>query len=232
MFGEARNARGCALDSRGSSLGNRSLGTSVSPAALTIGDDPSELVDQMIEHDDDIAWNHAHRGETDLQRLDRNLVELVSELRVMQTGVQVLFAFLLTVPFTTRFIEIGAFDRIVYVVTLLCAAIACAFLMAPAACHRLLFRRRDKRYLVWLANRMALAGLAFVGAAMIGVVLLVTSVILSPIAAAALSGGTAVVFLVLWLVLPMRRRRRLRSSVSAVTIPIRFSVPGSPPPRG
>src|SRR4051795_1870233 len=125
----------------------------------------------MLEYHDDRDWSQEHRGESDLQRLDRNLTELVSELRVMQTGVQVLFAFLLTVPFTTRFIEIGAFDRIVYVVTLLCAAIACAFLMAPAACHRLLFRRRDKLYLVWLANRTALPGLAFVGAAMIGVVL-------------------------------------------------------------
>src|SRR3954454_7457146 len=179
----------------------------------------------MLEYHDDRDWSQEHRGESDLQRLDRHLTELVSEVRVMQTGVQVLFAFLLTVPFTTRFIEIGAFDRIVYVVTLLCAAIACAFLMAPAACHRLLFRRRDKRYLVWLANRMALAGLAFVGAAMIGVVLLVTSVILTPVVAASLTAGTAVVFIVLWFGLPMRRRRRLRATVVAVTIPIGFSIP-------
>src|SRR3954469_10359305 len=164
-------------------------------------------------HENDLAWNHAHRGESELQRLDRNLTELVSELRVMQTGVQVLFAFLLTVPFTMRFGHIGYFGRLVYVVTLLLAAIACALLMAPAACHRLLFRRRDKRYLVWLANRMALAGLAFVGAAMTGVVLLVTSVILPPLVAASLSAGTAVVFLTLWLVLPMRRRRALRGAV-------------------
>src|SRR3954453_12133383 len=166
----------------------------------------------MIEHDDDVAWNHEHRGETDLQRLDRNFIELVSELRVMQTGVQVLFAFLLTVPFTSRFTQINAFERVIYVATLLLAAVASALLMAPAACHRVLFRRRDKRYLVWLANRLAMAGLAFVGAAMIGVVLLVTSVILDPAVAVVLSAGTGGVFLLFWLVLPVRRRRSLRAS--------------------
>src|SRR3954462_9312877 len=118
----------------------------------------------MFEYHDDLAWNHSERGESELQRLDRNLVELVSELRVLQTGVQVLFAFLLTVPFTTRFIHIDLFSRSVYTFTLLCAAVACALLMAPAACHRLLFRRRDKRYLVWLANRMAPAGAGVCGA--------------------------------------------------------------------
>src|SRR4051812_25670823 len=91
-------------------------------------------------HDNDLAWNHSHRGESELQRLDRNLTELVSELRVMQTGVQVLFAFLLTVPYTARFVRADTLGRTVYIVTLLCAAVACALLMAPAACHRLLFR--------------------------------------------------------------------------------------------
>jgi hypothetical protein len=166
----------------------------------------------MLEFHDDSAWNRHHRGESDLQRLDRNFTELVSELRVMQTGVQVLFAFLLTVPFTARFAQINTFDKVIYVATLLLAAVACALLMAPAACHRLLFRRRDKRYLVRLANRLALAGLLFVGAAMIGVVLLVTSVILDPVVAVVLTVGTGTVFLVFWLVLPMRRRRSLRAS--------------------
>src|SRR3954452_8043920 len=166
----------------------------------------------MLEFHDDVAWNHEHRGESELQRLDRNFTELVSELRVMQTGVQVLFAFLLTVPFTARFTRINDFDRGVYVATLLLAAVACALLMAPAACHRVLFRRRDKRYLVRLANRLALAGLAFVGAAMVGVVLLVTSVILDPAVAVGLTVAIAAVFLLFWLVLPMRRRRSLSST--------------------
>src|SRR3954466_15027942 len=112
----------------------------------------------MLLHLDDEKWNLTHRGESELQRLDRNLAELVSELRVIQTGVQVLFAFLLAVPFTARFGHVGVFGRSIFVTTLLCAAVSCAFLTAPAACHRLLFRRRDKHYLVRLANRMALAG--------------------------------------------------------------------------
>src|SRR3954453_23902917 len=149
----------------------------------------------MLEyHDDDLEWNHSHRGESELQRLDRNLTELISELRVMQTGVQVLFAFLLTVPYTARFLQADTLGQTVYVATLLCAAVACALLMAPAACHRLLFRRRDKRYLVWLANRMALAGLAFVGAAMTGAVLMVTTLILNQVAAVVLTVGIAVTF--------------------------------------
>src|SRR4051812_16793571 len=173
----------------------------------------------MFEYHDDPAWNHKHRGESDLQRLDRNLTELVSELRVLQTGVQVLFAFLLTVPFTARFVEINMFDRTVYVVTLLLAAVATAFLMAPAACHRLLFRRRDKRYLVWLANRLALAGLLCVGAAMTGAVLLAMSVILNTAAAVALSAFIAVVFIVVWYAVPMRRRRALRVAAIAAGNP-------------
>jgi len=168
----------------------------------------------MREYHDDVDWNQAQRGESDMQRLDRNFTEIVSELRVMQTGVQVLFAFLLTVPFTSRFTEIGEFGRSVYVATLLSAAVGCALLMAPAACHRVLFRRRDKRYLVRLANRLALAGLAFVGAAMTGVVLLVTTVILDPNLAVTLTAGTAAVFLVLWLIVPMRRRRSLHTSTA------------------
>src|SRR3954467_7706278 len=163
-------------------------------------------------HENDLAWNHAHRGESELQRLDRNLTELVSELRVMQTGVQVLFAFLLTVPYTARFVRADMLGRTVYIATLLCAGVACALLMAPAACHRLLFRRRDKCYLVWLANRMAIAGLAFVGAAMTGAVLMVTTLILNTVAAAVLTACTAATFVILWYALPMRRRRTLRAT--------------------
>src|SRR5947209_8722285 len=164
----------------------------------------------MLLHDDDITWNHSQRGETELQRLDRNLNELVSELRVIQTGVQVLFAFLLALPFTNGFARVGSLGRYVFVVTLLCAAVACALLTAPAACHRLLFRRRDKHYLVRFANRMALAGLGFVAVAMSGAVLLVTSAILSTAAAVAVTVVIAGIFGMLWLVVPLRRRRDLQ----------------------
>src|ERR1700761_8411140 len=92
------------------------------------------------------------REETPLERLDRNMEELTGELRVVVTGVQVLFAFLLIVPFNTGFQGVGPFERAVYAVTLLLAAIAAVCLIAPAAEHRWLFRHDDKRHLVFASN--------------------------------------------------------------------------------
>jgi Family of unknown function (DUF6328) len=99
------------------------------------------------------------RQETYLERLDRNLDELVSELRVAQTGVQILFAFLLIVPFSNRFPSGNSFDQAVYVVTLLLTGASAGFLIAPSSHHRLLFRRNDKRYLVFTANQLMITGL-------------------------------------------------------------------------
>src|ERR1700751_4646934 len=101
------------------------------------------------------------RDETKLERLDRNLDELTGELRVVVTGVQVLFAFLLVVPFDSGFRAIGQFERIAYFVTLLFAALAAVCTIAPAAQHRLLFRQDDKAHLVLVANRLVLAGMIF-----------------------------------------------------------------------
>src|SRR5438874_7174410 len=111
------------------------------------------------------------RDETEEERLDRNLTELLNELRVALPGVQVLFAFLLGVPFTQRFSELASYQEDVYYATLMCAAAATAFLIAPSAHHRVLFRQRDKRYIVFLSNRFAIVGLAFLALAMTGVVL-------------------------------------------------------------
>src|SRR3954470_16381527 len=102
------------------------------------------------------------RNETPLERCDRNLVELLQEVRVIQTGVQVLFAFLLTAPLTARFPELTALQRWDYFVTLLATGTAAILLIAPTAYHRVLFRCGDKEHLVQVANRMTLAGLAFV----------------------------------------------------------------------
>src|SRR6476469_3807094 len=92
------------------------------------------------------------RNESAAERLDRNLGELLQELRVAQTGVQILFAFLLTLPFTQRFGEVTRFERDVYFVTLMCAGSASAFLIAPVSYHRLLFRQREKHHVVFAAN--------------------------------------------------------------------------------
>jgi hypothetical protein len=147
------------------------------------------------------------RPETDAERVDRNLGELLGELRVALPGVQVLFAFLLVVPFNQRFADVTSFQEKVYFATLLCSAAASAFLIAPSVHHRIEFRRQDKEHIVLVANRLAVVGLAFLAIAMTGVILLVTDVLFHTamtVAAAVVVGAT---FAVLWFALPLRRRR-------------------------
>src|SRR3954453_2170687 len=114
------------------------------------------------------------RNETEKERLDRNLNELLGELRVALPGVQVLFAFLLAVPFNQRFNEATDFEKGVYFVTMIATAIAAAFLIAPSAMHRIQFRSDDKHHIVFRANRFAVIGFAVLGVAMTSAVLLVT----------------------------------------------------------
>lgn len=124
------------------------------------------------------------RNETPLQRCDRNLVELLQEMRVVQTGVQVLFAFLLIAPLSAGFGEVGTRERIEYFASLAAAGGAATVLMVPTAYHRILFRLGDKEHLVAVANRCTLAGLALVGAAMLGSLLFVSDLLFGVAAAA------------------------------------------------
>jgi hypothetical protein len=149
------------------------------------------------------------RDETEAERLDRNFTELLNELRVALPGVQVLFAFLLGVPFTQRFAELAPYQEDIYYGTLLCATAASAFLIAPSAYHRIEFRASDKKHIVFLSNRFAIIGLAFLALAMSGVVLLVTDFLFSALATAVATASTTLVFLVLWYVMPLLRRMRL-----------------------
>jgi hypothetical protein len=146
------------------------------------------------------------RPETPMERLDRNLDEITGELRVVVTGVQVLFAFLLIVPFNTGFVHVGPFLRGVYFVTLLCAALSAVCTLAPAAYHRLLFRHDDKRHVVFLANRVSIAGLVFLALAMCGSLLLVTTKLFGVAAGAITTGLVAIPFALLWFVAPLYRR--------------------------
>src|SRR5213080_1326027 len=114
------------------------------------------------------ATQYSGRDETELERWDRNFNELLQELRVAQTGVQILFAFLLTLPFTQRFEKVGAEDRAVYLGTLLATALATACLIAPVSQHRILFRRHRKPEIVDTASRLAETGLAFLLVAVLG----------------------------------------------------------------
>jgi O-antigen/teichoic acid export membrane protein len=141
-------------------------------------------------------------------RLDRELIELLNELRVALPGVQVLFAFLLTVPFTGAFQRVTELQKDTYVVALLATALGSALLIAPSAYHRLRFRAHDKEQLLRTANRLAVGGTVFLAIAITASVFLVTDFILSRPAAAVFSGGVAGACIWFWYGLPLLRRAR------------------------
>ena len=147
-----------------------------------------------------------HRRETEAERLDRNFDELLQELRVSQTGVQILFAFLLGVSFTQSFRQADSFVHIVYSVTLLLCALATALFIGPVALHRMLFGSGSKGELVKVSSRLALGGLYALLLAITGAVLLALDDPLGRAVALALAGGAFVVLVGLWVVLPARLR--------------------------
>ena len=163
----------------------------------------------MREVDQPVGRDGVGRNETHLERCDRNLAELLQEVRVVQTGVQVLFAFLLTAPLAPRFPELSQFQELTYFTTLLAAGGAAILLIAPTAHHRILFRLGDKEHLVRVANRFTIAGLAAVGMSMVGAMLFVTGVLFGQTAALAAGVLSAVGAVTLWGVLPVARRNSL-----------------------
>ena len=148
----------------------------------------------------------ADRDETDAERADRNMQELLQELRVASTGVQVIFAFLLAVPFAQGFQRVTAFQEKTYFVTLLLSAAATAFLIAPSSYHRLNFAQRDKRHIVEVASRWAIIGIGLLALAMTGAVMLITDFLFGDTTVAVAAGLTLVMFSLLWFVLPLMRR--------------------------
>lgn len=150
------------------------------------------------------------RDETEEERLDRNLGELLQELRVALPGVQVLFAFLLAVPFQQNFTEISEFEKAIYFATLLLTALSAALLIAPSAYHRITFRYQQKHRLVFIANRLAIAGLAALALAMSCAILLITDLLFGTVAAIVTTACAVAVFVVLWAALPLKRRLRYR----------------------
>jgi hypothetical protein len=136
----------------------------------------------------------------------RQLIELLNELRVALPGVQVLFAFLLTVPFTQGWAKVTAFQQDLYFATLLCSAAATAFLIAPSAIHRLDFQQGDKPRIVRVSNILTIVGLAFLALAIVGVVWLITDVLYGGATVVMFTAVTAVVFTVLWYAVPMVMR--------------------------
>jgi hypothetical protein len=155
-----------------------------------------------------------HRGsgreETPEERIDRNLEELLGELRVILPGVQVLFAFLLVVPFNQRFADVSTFQKYLYLGTLLCAAVASACLIAPSIHHRISFRQQDKEHLVLRANRLTIVGGIFLAVAMTGAIWLITGYLFGDLITAIAAATVAVLFIVVWYAVPLLRLRRLR----------------------
>jgi hypothetical protein len=147
------------------------------------------------------------RGETVDQVLDRNVNELLQELRVAFTGVQLLFGFLLGLAFTQRFQELDGFDLAVYTTSLMTTALATLVLIAPVSFHRLVFRRRQKAALVVVADRLLIIGLALLVCAITSSVLLILDVALGRGPAVLGSSLTALVGLLTWYALPLAIRR-------------------------
>jgi len=149
------------------------------------------------------------RKESAGERADRNLSELLQELRVALPGVQVLFAFLLTVPFTQNFDRLTEAQQTLYFGVLLCTAVSTALLIAPTAHHRLLFRMQDKEHLVVISNRYAIAGIGVLAVAICGAVFLISDLLFGMATTIISSAGIALVFLIVWYGLPLYRRGQL-----------------------
>jgi predicted neutral ceramidase superfamily lipid hydrolase len=139
------------------------------------------------------------------ERVNRELIELLNELRVALPGVQVLFAFLLTVPFSQRFGRVNDLQKDVYMVALLCTLAGSVFLIAPTAFHRLRFRDRDKEALLRVSNVFAIVGLVLLATAMTASVFLVTDFLFRNVVTAIVTAATAGLFAIVWFVLPLVR---------------------------
>ena len=150
--------------------------------------------------------SQTERNETPTERADRNMNELLQELRVALPGVQVLFAFLFSVPFAARFEQVSPFEEGVYFATLLCSACATALLIAPSVYHRLNFAQGDKAHIVVVANRLAIVGFVVLALAMVGAVLLVLSFVFSTGLAVAGTVVVGVLIAAVWFAAPLARR--------------------------
>jgi hypothetical protein len=156
--------------------------------------------------DSDQSWDDAARGETETERLDRNWASLLQELRVVQTGVQLLTGLLLTLPFQQRFDMLSAEMRVVYLATVALSVLSTVLLVAPVGMHRVLFRQHRLKSLVGAAHWSAYIGLLLLGLAMTGVTILVFTAV-SSLRAGLIAGGCALVVVVcFWVFVPLWMR--------------------------
>lgn len=157
---------------------------------------------------DDDSWDQNERNETPTERLDRNWGDLLQELRVVQTGVQLLTGFLLTLPFQQKFAQLSSTERGVYLVAVAASIIATGFLEAPVSVHRALFRKHRRKETVQLAHRLAIIGIAALGCAVVAVATLIFDVLLGWGGGVTAGAATAALLVALWLVVPWTVRAR------------------------
>jgi hypothetical protein len=150
------------------------------------------------------------REETEDERVDRNLQEMLGELRVALPGVQVLFAFLLVVPFNQRFADVTQFQKTVYFATLLFTAASTVCLIAPTVHHRLEFRQQHKAEIVRTGNRIVVLGLFLLAVAMTGAVLFITDFLYASTTTIVAAAALGAAFLLLWYAIPLRRLAQSR----------------------
>jgi hypothetical protein len=150
-----------------------------------------------------VSGEQEKTGEDPQERTARELIELLQELRIVIPGVQVLFAFLLTVPFSQGFTKLDSLQRGVFFATLLCTAAATALLIAPSSHHRLLFRQGVREQRVQMGNVLAILGLAFLVPAMVGVLFVITDLMFGMVTAIVVTAIVALAFVLLWFVLPL-----------------------------
>jgi O-antigen/teichoic acid export membrane protein len=154
----------------------------------------------------DDAWDRRARDETPVERLDRNWGDLVQELRVVQTGVQFLTGFLLTLPFQQKFATLSDGQVALYLATVSCAVAATAFLQSPVSVHRALFRRHQRATTVAIAHRLSIVGVVFFAGAVVGVAALTFDVTVGLTAAVIAAIVVAAGLIGLWLVVPLALR--------------------------
>lgn len=161
----------------------------------------------IVDHPErDQQWDETARAETETERLDRNWNSLLQELRVVQTGVQLLTGFLLTLPFQQRFSELDDTMRAVYLATVASSISSTALLIAPVAMHRLMFRRHRLRMLVSAAHRCAYTGLLLLGLALVGVAVVIFDSVVGRTAGVIAGGCVLVALVCFWVALPLRLR--------------------------
>jgi hypothetical protein len=171
--------------------------------------DGSAAAGQVAGRADERAGRGPGRGgETPLERADRNMIELLQELRVAQTGIQILFAFLLSLSFTERFGRIDEVQRWTYVVTLLMTTLTTGLLVAPAAVHRILFARNVKQAVVRIGQRLFVAGLVTLALTLMGAVLLVLDIAIGRSLAVPITAVVGLMLIGLWFLLPLPVLRR------------------------